>query len=186
MYYLDVELEGIADILFNRFSPGARKQWETGSTGQKPTAKQAQEAAEGRAYLDHTGLYLPPWTAKKILLEGAFDGKLKINKKPLHRWLGAVAFVQGTPRFLDQKGKPVKTWDYVHEVMGRQPPGPKGKPALILRPALRAGWRLTFQVAILDDVISEKAVHEAYSQAGLYVGAGGWRPEFGRFLVKSC
>jgi hypothetical protein len=57
--------------------------------------------------------------------------------------------------------------------------------AIIRRPALKAGWRLQGALMVLDDSVPAEAIHSALVAAGVYVGVGAWRPEFGRFLVPA-
>ena len=45
------------------------------------------------------------------------------------------------------------------------------------------GWAGEFEVDYDEDIIAEKAMREVAVQAGL-VGAGGWRPKFGRFTAE--
>ena len=183
MYEVHVTLEGLADFLYNRMTPEDLEAFRGGQTGGTLTDAQRKEAAEKRLYVDKEGCYLPEWTTKRVLLEGARWGKLKLGKKPLDRILAAVAFVQEPSRFM-RGGKPIKLRDYLREDIGRTPPK-KGVCTIVRRPALKAGWQLMIRLMVLDDVIPDKAIKEAFEMAGMYVGVGAWRPEFGRFIVRS-
>lgn len=182
MYHITATIEGIADFLFNRMTEEDLSDFRSGASGGKLTDEQRSKKAEGKVYQDEAGLILPAWTIKKLFLNGAFEGKLKLAKKPLHRIIAAMVFVQGSGRFVNDRGKPVTERDYMHEVPGRTPPR-TGTMTIVRRPALKAGWRVRMEVAVLDDSVPSEALKDALSNAGLYVGAGSWRPEFGRFIV---
>ena len=137
----------------------------------------------GAFYADDTSLYLPPWTMKRLLLDGAFTGRLKIGKTPLHKLVAAMVFVQGPARFM-RDGAYIVERDYLHKVPGRQPPK-KGGMAIIRRPALTLGWQLTATLAVLDDNLPPDPLRDALAIAGLRVGVGSWRPEHGRFIVRA-
>lgn len=182
MYELNVTIEGIADFLFNRMTEDELKGFRAGASAGDKSDEARGRLAEQKVYADDQGLILPPWTVKRLVLDGAQRAGLKLNRKPLGQRLSAVVFVQGSPRFVDPKGKPAKARDYMHEVPGRVPPR-KGVMTIVRRPALKAGWRLKATLAVLDDGVPPDSVRAALESAGLYVGVGAWRPEFGRFLV---
>lgn len=185
MYQVQITLEGIADFLFNRMTEADLAGFRSGKSSGDMSDEQRRKAAEAKVYADADGLYLPAWTVKKAIMEGAQVAGLKLNRKPLRQRLAATLFVQGVGgRFVTDKGKPVKHADYLSEVMGRTPPGPRGKAAIVRRPALKIGWRLVVTAAVLDDGVPPKAVQEALEAAGPYVGVGAWRPEFGRFILR--
>ena len=184
MYSAGIVVEGIADFLFNRMSEEELRGFRAGQGGGDKTDEARAKAAELKVYADDEGLYLPAWTVKKAIIEGAHSAGLKLNRKPLRQRLAAVMFVQGVGRFTDKKGKPITERDYMSEVVGRIPPGPKGRATIVRRPALRGGWRLRAGIAVLDDGVPDEAIKTALESAGLYVGIGAWRPEFGRFVVR--
>lgn len=182
MYQVQMTWEGIADLLFNRMTEADLSGIRGGNSSGDKTDAQRQAAAWDKVYADSEGLYMPAWTVKKVILEGAHTAGIKLNRKPLRQRLAATLFVQGIGgRFVNEKGKPVKKADYLSEVVGRIPPGPRGKTTIVRRPALRLGWRLIATAAVLDDGVPEKSIQQAIEAAGPYVGIGAWRPEFGRF-----
>jgi hypothetical protein len=74
--------------------------------------------------------------------------------------------------------------DYVHTCWGRVPPR-TGAMVPIRRPAMNAGWKVSFTLAVMNDSIGEGQIREALDHAGLMVGVGSWRPQYGRFRVTS-
>lgn len=55
-----------------------------------------------------------------------------------------------------------------------------------IRPALRAGWTVTFDIQVLvPEYISPELLHEVIEIAGRLIGIGDFRPTFGRYQVTS-
>lgn len=52
-----------------------------------------------------------------------------------------------------------------------------------VRPCFKAGWKLDFEISVLDDQIPHNVVNEVLQLAGRTVGVGDFRPRFGRFMV---
>lgn len=65
---------------------------------------------------------------------------------------------------------------------GRVPPK-RGPMVKVWRPAMEVGWTLRFAFRVFDDIVDAEQVREALATAGLLVGLGAWRPEYGRFVV---
>jgi hypothetical protein len=170
MYHVNGMIEGTAPILFNR------PYTEPSSTKTEETRKAT--AARERVYTGPDGLYIPAWTFKKMLsVDGATRAGLKIKRTGLSKYLLAALFMDGDPLF------GVKEADGLNEVWGRVPPR-TGAMVKIWRPQLNTGWHLSFGFSIVDDLVEESQVKEALEVAGLKVGLGGWRPEYGRFIVR--
>lgn len=52
-----------------------------------------------------------------------------------------------------------------------------------IRPCFKVGWKLSFEITVLDDQIPSNVVNEVLVLAGRTVGIGDFRPRFGRFMV---
>ena len=52
------------------------------------------------------------------------------------------------------------------------------------RPMLNTGWHLSFDIVLVDDRRNLGQVKQAVEEAGLLVGLGDFRPDYGRFVVK--
>lgn len=52
-----------------------------------------------------------------------------------------------------------------------------------IRPCFKPGWKLDFEITVLDDQIPTNVVNEVLILAGRTVGVGDFRPRFGRFMV---
>jgi hypothetical protein len=53
-----------------------------------------------------------------------------------------------------------------------------------LRPALKTGWKLDFEIQVNDDQLSSEILNDVLILAGKTVGVGDYRPKFGRFIVS--
>ena len=75
-------------------------------------------------------------------------------------------------------------------VLSMHADGKRGSGARVTRrlPQIPAGWRATFEVLILDPIITESIFREMVEAAGLFKGVGQYRPEKGgsngRFILK--
>lgn len=177
MYEIKARIKGVAPILFNHWTDASRGQLGSGATGGTFTDDQRmKEAMEKVYYREGVGLYLPGWNLKKCIVEGAGKANLKEGKKAMGPFLTATVFVDGDPAFGREQP------DEIHETTGRRPPRTGGA-CLIKRPMLRAGWELPFTLTVVDDRRSADHIRKALEEAGLLVGLGDWRPEYGRFIV---
>lgn len=52
-----------------------------------------------------------------------------------------------------------------------------------IRPAFKSGWKLDFEISVIDDQIPHNVVSEVLIMAGRTCGIGDFRPKFGRFMV---
>lgn len=53
-----------------------------------------------------------------------------------------------------------------------------------LRPTFKSGWKLDFEIQVLDNQIASEIVNDILTLAGRTCGIGDFRPKFGRFLVS--
>lgn len=167
MYKVDYVIEGLAPLLFNR-PEDERKTLGTISEEQR------MENAKAKVHTNGHGLFIPAWNLKVTLLNGA-KSCLK-GKASISNYVKASVFpVDGL------FGR--DSYDFMHETWGRVPPK-TGALVKIWRPALREGWNMKGAFNVTDDRLTPDALKLAWEQAGLMVGIGSWRPEFGRFIVK--
>ena len=178
MYTVDIVIEGVAPILFNRMTDSDRAvlEGEKPGGGKKSKAVRQAEAME-RCYRDERGLYLPSWNVKRCIIEGSNKAGLKEGRASLGQFLMAEMFLTEDPAF--GKAEP----DFLHENLGRVP-ARTGAAAIIRRPALSVGWRLPFTINVFEDRRATDSIAAAIETAGTKVGLGSWRPEFGRFVLK--
>lgn len=173
MYRIDVGIEGVAPVLFSRWVTDL----EATTTGQKMTPEQRTAEAEQKVYADAAGLFFPAWNLKRAIVDGCKAANLKDGRKSLAPAVMAAVFPERDPRF------GVASFDFMHESTGRRP-AKTGGAVLIRRPALDTGWRLSFALNVVVPTIHPDAIRASLEHAGLLVGIGSWRPEYGRFVVR--
>lgn len=178
MYRVKVSIQGVAPILFNRFSEEAQDALDKGKTGGVFSKARKERELEAKLYKNGEGqLYIPPHALKECLLQGATKGSLKYGKKGLAPFLKALIFVEEQALLL---GKTMP--DFIDERIGRRPPRTGGA-CVIRRPGVNAGWAVSFTLVVGDERIPEEHIKSALEEAGLLVGLLDGRPEFGRFVV---
>jgi hypothetical protein len=178
MYSIDGRLTGLAPFLCNRMVDSSVL--DTGISGTPGTKDGRLEEAEKKVYVGADGnLCIPRLTLKRVILDGARESKVKVLKVSLSKLVAGAVFVDSDPSF------GVKTRDFIHEAVGKIPPR-TGKAAIIRRPALDTGWTLDFRLNVLDEfaAIPSEQLKAAVVLAGIRIGMGSWRPEFGRFMVS--
>jgi hypothetical protein len=178
MYEIKTMVEGIAPILFNRFTEEAKEAMEQRKTGGTRTVKQSQQEALGKVYRNGKGLYCPAANIKKSLLNGITKGNIKEGRGSARPYIEATVFIK-PQEVVFGKQEP----DFIHECTGRIPPK-TGARVIIRRPGLREGWQLSFSMIVMDDRRSADQIRKGLEEAGLLIGLCDGRPEFGRFIVK--
>ena len=184
MFQVTGTIEGIADILFNA-PPDIEEFEEAKGTKKRPSTmsiEEKQERALDRLHQDARGLFLPPGGFEKCLFTGSDYAGLKDGKRALSTLLKATLFLTEDPR-LFVAGSLATRPDYIHEKLGRVPPRTGGM-AVIRRPALNPGWQAKFMMTMTAARVAEYDRRMAREPGGSLVGLGGWRPRYGRFLVK--
>jgi hypothetical protein len=177
MYQIKGRIEGVADLLFNQMTEEAEINIRGGTGGGKFTdAQRTDEAKKKYPVDDDNNAIISSWMFKRVLTDGAKAGNLKEGRKSLAPFLLATVFVDGFIRITPN------IYDYIHEAPGKRPPKTGGA-CIIKRPAFKAGWVANFTLNILDDRINANQIRIALEEAGLRVGIGSWRPEYGRFIV---
>lgn len=171
MYRITALIEGTAPLLFNR---PRNEDIEGSNKGKLSMAQRLAEARE-KVYRDDRGLYLPAWTVKRVLADGCQRAGLKEGRGSLVPYLLAEVFIDEA-RF-------VVAEESIHEQWGRRP-ARTGGAMIVRRPMVATGWQVRFSADVLEDRRDPNQIHMALEAAGLKVGIGSWRPEFGRFIVR--
>lgn len=174
-YTITATIEGIAPILFNAPSLDMLKP----SGKRSKTDEERDTEAMKRCYRNGSGLYLPAWNMKRCILDGiqSLDLRVAGNKnKRLWKVAQPVMFLQ-PPEIPFDAEEP----DFLHRCPGKNA---DGSATIVRRPAMNEGWHLTFEIRILDpSVILPDTLRDVLQASGERVGLGGWRPEYGRFIV---
>jgi len=178
MYRITGTIKGLAPILFNKLLDGELEpDQKQPSTRGHVTLESRIAKAYQKVHRNEHGIYMPSWNFKKCLLIGCRMSGLKFGRKGLEPFLAASVFPDHEMPF--GKDEP----DFIHEWPGRIPPGPRGAAVIVRRPAFREGWELPFGLNVVDDRRTPGEIRRSLDEAGLLVGLGSWRPEYGRFVV---
>ena len=178
MYQVKAEIEGIAPILFNRFTEENQAEVESGRSVGRQTAEVKKELALNKVYRNGEGLFCPAANIKKAMVLACGISQLKHGRKSLGPILNAVLFLE--PMEIPFG---VEKPDFIHEQVGRIPPR-TGARVVLYRPALNMGWKLSFILNVFTDTVGIEQVRRSLSDAGIYQGLCDGRPEYGRFQVK--
>ncbi len=183
MYRIIGKLQGVAPLLYNRpvdFQPptppaGEAKPAKRNKGGRVSPEDRIADAQE-KVYRDENGLYIPGWNFKVCLVAGCKRAGLKEGRGSKAPYFEATIFPEHRLYFGKMQA------DFMHEHWGRVPPK-TGACVMVRRPALNTGWVLSFAVNCVDDRLKSEDIRRALDEAGLLVGLGSWRPEYGRFIV---
>jgi len=177
MYQVRVSIEGIAPLLFNAPPPGCGH-LVPGSASRFKTEEDREAEAWTHLYRNGDGVYLPSWNLKKCILQGfqTLDLRMPGSKsKRMWRYVQPVLFLEPGQILFGKDNA-----DFLHRCPGRLR---DGSATIVRRPAMETGWRLSWTCNVLDDVVPEGDLQLAIKTAGERVGLGGWRPEYGRFIL---
>lgn len=173
-YVAEVQLKGIADLLFHRWNCEAVAEKAASKKGSK---QRKTDDLETFVYRNQSGLLCLPHT----YLRSSIVNAAKFRQDPRSTRKSAVdlfkAAIIVTPP-LAPLG--VKDWDYEHRCRVTI------QRSAITRcfPAMRAGWTVTFQVQVnLPEYVDADDLMETVAMAGRLIGFGDFRPTYGRFAV---
>ena len=178
---IGVELEGLADIMFDRFIDH--------SSEKRPIEQKLYLNEKGELVIPAENIYAflfsenPPGCAK------AFEGKK--GKEYFRLGQGSVfvspfhipALHNSLPVVVD---KVIGDQFWVFEAAPRTKSGSLSiKQEIKPRPVLKLPWNITFEITIIESVlITETKILNWFTKGGIEIGLGTYRPRFGRFHVK--
>jgi hypothetical protein len=187
MMNIQITVKGTEPLLMHRFNDGSIPTTTGKSKVKKSKEVSIEDIAELAAYKDEDGeLYAPTnWFFQSIMGAGRFQ-KIRING--------------GTPRQIstrDDSVVPACVW-----MVGQKAPlnckeykifstsaVNKNNNARIMthRPMIE-NWGCTFTVRLDENFMSEEVLYQLFTDAGMRVGVGSYRPEhkgsFGTFLIE--
>lgn len=173
----NITLRGVSPILFHRFDCDAV---EAKARATKNSRAKQTDNLESFVYRDAEGFLCVPGVA----LHAALVCSAKHNQDPRNPRASMMALAKAglvVEPHLARFQPSVQTWDFEDRrgvVVNR------GR-VIRIRPAMREGWRLSFQVrSILAQYITPEVLYELLVRAGQTVGLCDFRPAFGRFLVE--
>ena len=180
-----VKIKGIAPILFNRMTEKAK---DTLRGGTKKAGKTVDsdllKDAEGKIWKNDHGLYIPKEWIKGALKGNAFQrGAAQIFGSDIQSKKGSMyrSFVTSCVFIVpDEIPLNKKTHDGMDE---RVITTKSGGSQLSLRPFVK-DWEVSFVMQVADDTYDEGVIRALLEVAGMRVGLGSGRPDFGRFIVE--
>ncbi len=175
-FTLSVEITGTAPILFHRYDPDSVERKGNAKKGDK---LKKTDDIQSYVYRDENG-YLG---VDASVIHGTLVNAAKRFKDPSNNRASCMEITKAgliispaTPLF-DPK---TREW----EMEDRRGVSVQRNRVTRVRPAMRAGWRLRFEVtSILPTLLTEERIQELLTTAGTLVGLCDYRPVFGRFRV---
>lgn len=175
-YIVEVTIQGSADILFHR--------WNNEAVAEKAAAAKNSKTKktdniESYVYRNADGeISLPGENFRQSIITAA-----KFRQDPRSPRKSAMdLFKAGIVPLTELASFGSTKWDYedARRVMIQR------NGITRIRPAMRKGWRLTFQIMVnTPDYIESDDLRQTIESAGRLVGVGDFRPTYGRFGVVS-
>lgn len=174
-YRAEVQIEGVADLLFHRWN---NESVEAKATAAKGSKAKKQDDIESYVYRTPGGnLALPGEYLRQATINAAKYRQDPRSPRKSAMDLFKAAIVSLTP--LADLG--TAEWDY----LDRRRAVVQRNGITRTRPAMLAGWRATFVLMCnLPEYVTPPMLHETITQAGRLVGVGDFRPSYGRFSVQ--
>lgn len=185
MYTVNVSVEGIAPLLHHRYPLPDFADMSKG--GRKKTGE-VDYTQEWRGYIYATSegeIYHPATHFDGCLIKAAAGYKIQGARGKTYAQLfkgnvfcspDEILFGMRVPESLDTDGDKPLYLDIRPAVVQRAR-------IVRIRPAFKPGWKLDFEITVLDDQVPANVVNEVLILAGRTVGVGDFRPRFGRFMV---
>lgn len=171
-----VTIEGISDLLFHRWS---NEGVEAKSKAAKGSAAKLTDDLESFVYRNDQGfICLPGEYLRQSVIHAA-----KYKQDPRSKRKSAMdLYKAGIICTTHLASLDIKDWDYED----RRRVTIQRSAITRSRPAIKAGWRATFDFLInIPEYIGINDFIEVMANAGRLVGLGDFRPTFGRFQIKN-
>lgn len=163
-----IKVIGKAPLLMNKFSV------EEKTTSRAKKVYVAEDEAEKKTYRTEDGkLFLPSTHFKASMVKAATDFKMT-GRKSYKEYIKAGLFIDETEIVLDQQKYEIFTCPVVIQRAR----------VMSWRPMFKE-WSCEFTIEIADEMLNITDVKQILEAAGRFKGVGDFRPEHGRFIVKS-
>lgn len=173
-YVAEITVEGIAPLLFHRWSVDAI---ETKSKAAKGSAAKKTDDIESYVYRAGDGTIAIPGEYFRMALVGA----AKYQQDPRSPRKSAMDLFKAGVAVLDEVcSLGTKDWDYLdrRRVMIQR------NGITRVRPAMNTGWRASFRLQVLTpEYVSPHLLNATLQTTGRLIGVGDFRPTFGRFQI---
>jgi hypothetical protein len=173
-YLVDVDIVGVASLLFHRWSCDAVEEKAKAAKGSKAKKSDNVESYVYRA--DNGELCLPGEYIRRSIVTAA-----KFKQDPRSPRKSAMdLFNAGIVAMTELCGLGTKDWDF----LDRRRVVVQRNAITRERPAFKAGWGVSCQLQILiPEYINTDLLSAVLTDAGRLVGVGDFRPTFGRYRV---
>lgn len=173
-YRVEITIEGVAAILFHRWSVESVEAKANAAKGSK--AKKTDDV-ESYLYRDAAGdIAIPGEYLRQAIIEAAKYRQDPRSPRKSAKDLYKAAIISLT----DLASTGAREPDY----LDRRRVCVMRAAVTRVRPALNAGWSATFQLMIqTPEYISPQTLNAVIADAGRLVGVGDFRPSYGRFVV---
>lgn len=185
MYTINVEVEGIAPLMQHKFP---MPDFADVGKGGRPSTGEKDYSQEWRGYIYATAqgdIYQPATHFDGCMVKAAAGYKIQGGRGKTYKdlfkgnvFVSPDEILHGvkTPENLDNDADKPMYLDIRPVVVQRAR-------VVRIRPCFKPGWKLDFEITVLDDQVPHNVVNEVLSLAGRTVGVGDFRPRFGRFMV---
>ena len=175
-YEVKVELTGIAPHAQHRLTDEDIAKIDKSSTGgRKTTGAKKDEALERMYYREDGFIGVPKRNIKSCLLEGIKKANLKYGRSSLAPFVKATVFIQE-----DMPSLGAKVPDFIERFPVQRK---DGQQVIVVRGGMNTGWKLAFTLLVVDERRDADQLKAGLEEAGILVGLGAGRPEYGRFEV---
>ncbi|MHB1670178.1 hypothetical protein [Thiomonas sp.] len=173
-YIVTVGIEGVADILFHRWS---NEDVEAKSTAAKGSKTKKTDEPAAYVYRDEHGeLAIPGEYLRQSIIGAAKFQQDPRSPRKSAMDLYKAAVVALTP--LASLG--TKEWDY----LDRRRVTIQRNGITRVRPAMLKGWKAEFDLLVnIPEYIQPADLNQTIQQAGRLIGLADFRPTYGRFVV---
>ena len=175
-YIATVKIEGVAPILFHRWSC---EDVELKAAAAKGSKAKKEDNVEAYLYRDAAGeIAIPGEYLRQSIIEAAKFRQDPRSPRKCAKDLYKAAVISLTDLATTGATEP----DY----LDRRRVCIMRSAVTRVRPALNAGWSATFQLMVqTPEYISPATLNAVISDAGRLVGVGDFRPSYGRFVVSN-
>lgn len=173
-YTVTVTITGSADLILHRWNPEAVE--EKGRAAKNSAAKKTDNV-ESYVYRNDDGMICVPG----VYLHGSIINAAKFKQDPRSPRKSAMDLMKAAivvTTTLASLGS--KDWDFLDKrrVMVQR------QGINRVRPAMKAGWTLTFDVLVLlPEYVDKNMLRELIESAGRLIGIADHRPTYGRFGI---
>lgn len=163
---IEFEIEGLCPLLMDRY--------DTEPSNLK-TKEDYEKAAEKKVYSDANGLVIPGAALKATIREASSELGMKREGKKNRQMIRAGVFIEDI-----SLGK--KTHDGIVSHVVTRGKGDKVTRVISYRPIIKE-WKAKGTISLIG--VPADFVKQAIEVAGIKYGLLSFRPEFGRFILKS-